>query len=110
MAPAGITFTAGGEMVVMAQIQMPQQSESTWGNPTNEVVTFRPCDGGRNCSFALASSPNRQRSHWLPNIERATGYHAVDDDLGVIYTGGSPGTKNTELLSNKVSFAALRSP
>ena len=29
------------------------------------------------------------------------------DDLGVIYTGGSPGAKNTELLSNKVFFATL---
>jgi hypothetical protein len=107
MAPAGITFTEGGEMVVTAQIQMPQQGESTWGNPTNEVVAFRSRDGGRNFSFTLVSPPDRRRSHWLPNIERATGYHAVGDDLGVIYTGGSPGTKNTELLSNRVFLATL---
>jgi hypothetical protein len=106
MAAAGITFTAGGEMVLTAQIQMPQQGASTWGNPIDEVVTLLSRDGGRSFTFALVSRPDRRQSHWLSDIERATGCHAVGDDAGVIYTGGSPGVKNTELLSNNVLSAA----
>jgi hypothetical protein len=95
-------------MVVTAQIQKPDEGASTWGNPTNEVVAFRSNDEGRSFSFDLASHPNRDRSHWLPNIERPTGHHAVPTSPGILYTAGGPGDKNTQLLSNEVYFATPR--
>jgi len=110
-APAGITFASRGEMVVTAQIQQPKKGVSTWGNPTNEVVVFRSPDGGRSFSFALIGRPNREQSHWLPNIERATGHHRVPGRApGLLYTAGRPGAKNTELLSNKVFFCTASPP
>ncbi|MFO7907537.1 MAG: BNR-4 repeat-containing protein [Pirellulaceae bacterium] len=108
MAPAGITFTAGGDMVVTAQIQIPREGESSWGNPTNEVVAFRSQDGRDKFSCSLISELDREQSHWLPNIERATGHHPVPRDPGIIYTAGRPGAKNTERLSNQVFFAVAQ--
>lgn len=108
MAPAGVTFTAAGEMIVTAQIQRPLSGESAWGNRTNEVLAFRSRDDGAHFSCSLVSVLNEQRSHWLPNIERPTGHNVVGESPAVIYTGGGPGTKNTELLSNDVLFATLQ--
>ncbi len=106
-APAGMTFTSRGEMIVTAQIQRPKPGESTWGNPTNEVVALHSLDNGQTFSFTLVSQADGQRSQWLPNIERATGHHSVPHRPGVIYTAGGPGTKNTDLLSNNVVFGAV---
>ena len=104
-APAGMTFTSAGEMIVAAQIQLPEAGQSTWGHPTNEVVFFRSRDDGRTFSFALITAPDPQRSHWLPNVERATGYNAVPAQPGILYTAGPPGETNRDLLSNGVFFA-----
>jgi hypothetical protein len=103
IAPAGITFNARGEMIVTAQMQKPQEGTSSWGNPTNEVVAFHSRDR-ETFSFAVISEPDVGCSHWLPNVERATGHHVVPEFPGVIYTAGGPGEKNTDILSNKVYF------
>ena len=104
LAPAGVTFTSGGEMVVSAQIEPPVDGASTWGGPGNEVVAFRSRDGGRSFTFSPISRPDGRRAHWLPNIERATGHNQVPEEPGLLYTGGGPGAKNTDLLSNHVFF------
>ncbi len=105
LAPAGVTFTSGGEMVVAAQIEPPVDGASTWGGPGNEVVAFRSRDGGRSFTFFPVSRPDGRRAHWLPNLERATGHNRVPEKPGLLYTGGGPGAKNTDLLSNHVFFA-----
>ena len=107
LAPAGVTFTSVGEMVIVAQIERPVDGASTWGGPGNEVAAFRSGDGGRTFGFTLVSRPDGNRAHWLPNIERATGHNRVPENPGLLYTGGGPGAKNTDLLSNRVFFSAL---
>ena len=107
VAPAGVTFSASGEMIVASQIQQTRAGESGWGHPTNEVVAFRSPDGDPDFAFAMVSRPDRERSRWLPNIERATGHHFVGEAPCVIYTDGQPGSRNTEILSNNVVFQVL---
>ena len=105
LGPAGVTITSTGEIVVTAQIEPPVDGASTWGGPGNEVVAFRSRDGGRSFTFSPVSRPDGNRAHWLPNIERATGHNRVPENPGLLYTGGGPGAKNTDLLSNHVFFA-----
>ena len=107
LAPAGVTFTSSGETVVAAQIEPPVDGASTWGGPGNEIVAFRSPDGGRSFTFSLVSQPDGNRAHWLPNIERATGHNPVPENPGVLYTGGGPGVKNSDLLSNQVFFSTI---
>lgn len=109
VAPGGITFNGRGEMIVAAMMQKPGAGEPTWGHPSNEVVAFRCPVGGKKYSFAVVGRSDHAESHWLPNIERTTGHHQVPADPGILYTAGGPGEKNTDLLSNKVFFAKIRS-
>lgn len=98
----GITFTPGGDAVVVATIQSAKSGEDTWGHRTNEVVQLTSSDHGETFSFRLVSQPDQATSHWLPNIEKPTGHNVVPDQPGIIYTAGPPGEKNTDILSNGV--------
>ena len=101
----GLSFSGSGALHGAAQIQKAKEGESTWGNPSNESLRFvRDAQGGP-FKFSFASRPDPERSQWLPNIERATGFNKVPDRPGIIYTSGGPGGKNTELLSNRVYWA-----
>jgi hypothetical protein len=41
--------------------------------------------------------------HWLPNLERPTGHHAIPAEPGIIFTSGSGGAGLDELrLNNEV--------
>lgn len=105
LAPAGVTFTSGGKMVIVAQIEPPVDGASTWGGPGNEVAAFRSSDGGRRFTFRLVSPIDGTRAHWLPNVERATGHNRVPEQPGLLYTGGGPGEGTMDLLSNHVFFS-----
>ena len=101
----GLSFSDSGRLHGAAQIQKAKEGESTWGNRSNESLRFvRDTDGG-SWKFDFASEPDPNRSQWLPNIERATGFNKVPERPGIIYTSGEPGEKNTDLLSNQVYWA-----
>jgi hypothetical protein len=100
--PGGVTFTPAGRMVAAAMVQQVAPGETAWGHPTNEVVMLTSDDGGRTFALQMVSRPDRGQSHWLANIERATGHNGVPDNPGVIYTAGPAGEKNTEILANGV--------
>lgn len=103
--PGGLSFSDSGRLHGAAQIQKAREGESTWGNPSNESLRLvRDADGG-SWRFDFASEPDPERSQWLPNIERATGFNQVPDRPGLLYTSGGPGGRNTDLLSNRVFWA-----
>jgi hypothetical protein len=100
-----LSFSDSGRLHGAAQIQQAKEGESTWGNRSNESLRFvRDTDGG-SWKFGFASEPDANRSQWLPNIERATGFNKVPERPGIIYTSGEPGDKNTDLLSNQLYWA-----
>jgi len=72
-----------------------------WGSPRNEVVWLESSDGGRSFSAKMISKPDPSRAHWLPNVERPTGHNRVGVP-GVIYTAGTRGENNKQIVSNGV--------
>jgi hypothetical protein len=103
--PGGLSFSDSGQLHGAAQIQKAKEGESTWGNPSNESLRFVRDKDGDMWKISFASEPNSDRSQWLPNIERATGFNQIPDRPAIIYTSGGPGEKNTDLLSNRVYWA-----
>ena len=102
----GVTFDPADKMSIVATLQKAKTGEETWGHGSNEVVRFTSTDGGETFSFGFVSEPDANVSHWLPNIERATGHNTVPERPGIIYTAGPAGGKNTELLSNGVYWSS----
>ena len=100
--PGGMTFNRRGELIVAAMVQQAARENDTWGHRTNEVVRLTSSDRGETFSFQLVSQPDRTVSHWLANIEKPTGHNVIPARPGIIYTAGSPGQKNTDILSNGV--------
>jgi hypothetical protein len=101
----GLSFTDEGVLVGVATVQRPSLGEQAWGHASNEVVRFESRDSGRTFGFSTVSATSSEVSHWLPNIERATGHNAVRTRPGILYTAGSAGEKNTELLRNAVMWS-----
>jgi hypothetical protein len=100
--PGGVTFNRQGKMFVIATIQHVGAGEESWGHQTSEVIQLASADGGERFSFQLVSPSDKTTAHWLPNFEKPTGQHAIPDQPGIIYTAGSPGEENTDILSNGV--------
>lgn len=100
----GLSFTEAGTLVAVATVQRSKEGEIAWGHASNEVVRFESRDGGKTFSFETVSPVSGDVSHWLPNIERATGWNAVAERPGILYTAGGAGEKNTELVRNGVRF------
>lgn len=100
----GLSYTEAGVLVGVATVQRPKEGEVTWGHATNEVVRFESRDGGKTFSFETMSVVSSEVSHWLPNIERTTGWNVVVGRPGILYTAGGPGEKNTQLVRNGVRF------
>jgi hypothetical protein len=98
----GLTFNRKGDMFAAATLQNAAQGEETWGHSANEVAQFTSTDHGKTFSFQLISEPDAKTSHWLPNIERATGHNTAPDRPGVIFTAGPPGDGLKDILSNGV--------
>ncbi|MGB0579680.1 MAG: BNR-4 repeat-containing protein [Limisphaerales bacterium] len=96
----GVAFDGNGVLHGVAQLQTAPQHEKIWGDPTNEIVAFEK--RADSVKFREVSAFDDQIPHWLPNIERPTGHNRVKGRPGIIYTGGSPGVKNTDRISNRV--------
>jgi hypothetical protein len=106
--PGGLTINANNQIFIVAQIsKLRTTSEKYWGHPTSEVVFFFSENGGENFTFKLISDLNPESAHWLPNIERNSGFHPVIDRPFCIYTAGPPGHGNQDFLNNEVIAVKL---
>lgn len=102
-APGGLTFTDDGRMSL---VLTAYADGFGWGNSGSEVLGAVSGDGGATFSSQFISDIDSDTPHWLPSIERATGFNEVDS-LAVIYTSGFRGDNNTETLKNQVIFSLL---
>lgn len=99
----GLSFDHKSRLHGVGQLQTGEQSEKIWGDPTNEIVVFT-LSGKDDVRFNAISKFDPKTSHWLPSIERPTGYNTVPVRPGVLFTGGPAGKSNTDLLKNNVYF------
>lgn len=108
--PGALTYSGRGELVVVVGLANPPADvkDAWWGHESTEIACFRSRDGGDRFSFSLLSSVDAHEPHWLPNIERPTGFHRVPDAPGVIYTAGAAGGGLKDILTNKVWWRPVR--
>lgn len=99
----GLSFDHQGQLHGVGQLQIGEQNEKIWGDPTNEIVAFNMVGRDR-IQFRSISKFDPKTAHWLPSIERPTGHNVVTEPPGVLFTGGSAGKTNTDLLKNHVYF------
>ena len=68
----------------------------------NGVALISSKDLGRTIKLERPAAGVKQAKKWLANLERVTGHHRVDGRPGVIFTAGTRGKGNTDILSNDV--------
>ena len=100
----GLSFDHQGQLHGVGQLQTGEQNEKIWGDPTNEIVAFNMVGKDR-IQFRSISKFDPKTSHWLPSIERPTGHNVVPSRPGILFTGGSAGKSNTDLLKNHVYYS-----
>ena len=100
----GLAFDHAGRLHGVAQLQTGEQKEKIWGDPTNEIVAFT-VDADNNIHFRSISEFDAATSHWLPSIERSTGHNQIAHRPGILFTAGPAGSKNTDLMNNRVYFS-----
>ena len=102
--PGALTYGGRGELIVVAGLANPPRDvkNAWWGHASTEIACFRSRDGGERFSFSLLSAVDAHEPHWLPNIERPTGFHRVPEAPGVIYTAGAAGGGLKDILTNQV--------
>ena len=71
----------------------------------NDVALISSKDLGRTIEIERPAAGVQQDKKWLANLERATGHHQVNGRPGVIFTAGTRGKGNTDILSNDVFWA-----
>lgn len=102
--PGGIIAGDGGKRIhVVLTLFKPDihTDEGTWGHPSSEVIWLESNDGGNSFSPIVITEPDPETPNWLPNIERPTGHNKVAMP-SLIYTSGSKGTNNRQVVANKV--------
>jgi len=99
----GLSFDQQGRLHGVGQLQTGKQNEKIWGDRSNEIAAFTVAGKG-GIQFRAISKFDPKTAHWLPNIERPTGHNTVPDRPGILFTGGTAGKANTDLLKNHVYF------
>ena len=93
---AEVCINRQGTMYVLASMAKEGQ---------NDVALISAKDLGRTIKVERPAAGVKQDKKWLANLERATGRYPVDGRPGVIFTAGTRGKGNSDILSNDVYWA-----
>jgi hypothetical protein len=103
MIGGGITFSPSGRATIAATLVKPGPGEADFAHASSQIVRLWSDDGARTFASEVLRPLEGHGPHWLPNVERATGPHAVPAQPGIIYTAGSGGAGLHEReLNNQV--------
>jgi len=108
--PGGLAFAGDGRAHVVLTLQAYASVKAAgqgWGRAAQEVARLESTDRAH-WSVAMCSRVDAKRPNWLPNIERPTGCNAVERP-SLIYTSGTPGKTNKDILSNGVYWLSMDS-
>ena len=103
----GAVFTTDGRLIVVSTLMDFKSGAEAWGHPSTEIVQLISKDNGRTFTASLLSPPDPQVPHWLPNVEKPTGFNETPPHPGVIYTAGGAGAGLGDVLRNQVWWRAL---
>lgn len=101
--PGGVTVDEANHLTLVATIHKlaePDEKQA-WAHPTNEILRLESRDGGQTFQSRIVSEIDPETPHWLPSLERPTGFNRVTRP-GIIYTAGTRATNNQELVANGV--------
>ena len=90
---AGMAFNKQGTMFVTATLNCENKSN---------IVLLVSRDGGDNFSMEYLSSDLPRDRKWWPNLERPTGHNVIVKHPSVLFTAGTRGEGNDDILSNDV--------
>lgn len=98
-----VTFSASGRATIIGTLVKLAPGETDWAHPSSQIVRLWSDDGARTFQSEVLQPYDGHGPHWLPNLERATGHHAIPELPGILYTAGSGGTGLHEReLNNQV--------
>ena len=98
----GAAFGDTGTLVVTGVVMRMAPDSTAWGEPSTEVVRFVSHDGGETFAGEILGTPDASVPHWMPNIERRTGFNEIGAEPSLIYTGGEAGGALKDQLTNQV--------
>ena len=90
---AGMAFDEQGTMFVTATLSREKKSD---------IVLLVSYDGGDSFSMKHLSNHLPRDRKWWPSLERPTGHNVIAEHPGVLFTAGSRGAGNNDILSNDV--------
>jgi len=103
--PGGLCFAEDGTAHVCLTAETVRDGAEGkaggWGEERQEILWLASRDLFKTVSGGLVSPVDPACPHWLPNMERPTGHHPVSLP-GILYTAGTRGGKNTDVVSNEV--------
>lgn len=98
-----ITFSTSGRATIIGTLAKLGPGEIDWAHPSNEIVRLWSDDHTRTFQSEVLGPLDPQTPHWLPNLERPTGHHAIPEEPGIIYLAGGGGSGLKDLaLNNQV--------
>ena len=88
-----MAFDKQGTMFVTATLSCENKSD---------IVLLVSRDGGDSFSMEYLSSDLPRDRKWWPNLERPTGHNVIVKHPSVLFTAGTRGEGNDDILSNDV--------
>lgn len=89
----GMAFDEQGTMFVTVTLSREKESD---------IVLLVSSDGGDSFSMKHLSNHLPRDRKWWPSLERPTGHNVIAEHPGVLFTAGSRGEGNNDILSNDV--------
>ncbi len=107
--PGCLAFDQKGAMyITLTTVHSNQEGNAAfWGNVTNEVIALISKDQGNTFDLYQISTPDINIPNWLPNLQRPTQPKLIKNAPSLIFTHGTRGETNKDILSNKVYWCDL---
>jgi len=106
--PGSIVFAKDGTMYVAVETVISGTGDELafWGHPSTEVVLLVSKDKGKTFDLFEVSESDASAANWLPNLERPTRHEPIGVPA-LIYTHGSRGKTNKDIMSNDVVWCEM---
>lgn len=102
--PGGLVFGDNGRIYLVLTAANDIAEENLWGGDSSEVVWAESADGGQTFASQMVSQRDATTAHWLPNLEKPTGFNQQTAFPSIIFLSGERGEDNNAILQNEVIF------